>query len=498
MTSKYFLQRFDAQGVYTHSIYATPEQETIIDFALSSSDSMMINALAGAAKTSTLEFLCKYLPIQPILSIAFNKRIVDELTKRLPGHVKCATLNSVGHRVWMKVSSKKLVVDTKKSYNILRGIVDGLKGRDKSAAYETFSETLRAIGKAKIAGYIPEGIFPHAKRLVTAEEFLGTYEDEIDQSLLDAALLDSINQSYSGLIDFDDQIYMPTLFSGTFPDFPVVMGDEVQDWSRINHEMLRKLSKGRLIVVGDPWQSIYGFRGAVSDGMASLKENFKLTEFPLSVSFRCPVEVVKVARSRVPHMQWAEGAKDGVVQTLASWSARDIPDGAAVICRNNAPLFSLAFKLIRAGRGISLVGFDIGPSLVKLLKKMGPLTLSQTEVYDAIDKWEAAENSKKRPKATVGDRAECLRVFASFGSDLGQAIAYAEGIFAQRGPIQLLSGHKAKGLEWEIVYHLDPWRIPSAYSETDEEKEQEHNVRYVIVTRTKNALINVDMRGLDA
>jgi len=57
-----------------------------------------------------------------------------------------------------------------------------------------------------------------------------------------------------------------------------------------------------------------------------------------------------------------------------------------------------------------------------------------------------------------------------------------------KGPIQLLSGHKAKGLEWETVYHLDPQRIPSPWSRSDEDLEQEFNVRYVIETRAKDAL----------
>ena len=55
------------------TLSATEEQAAIIDFALASRTNLLINALAGAAKTSTLRFLCKYLPIEPTLSLAFNK-----------------------------------------------------------------------------------------------------------------------------------------------------------------------------------------------------------------------------------------------------------------------------------------------------------------------------------------------------------------------------------------------------------------------------------------
>jgi superfamily I DNA/RNA helicase len=71
----------------------------------------------------------------------------------------------------------------------------------------------------------------------------------------------NIEQAFRGIIDFDDQIYMPTLFGGSWPQFPLVMIDEAQDLSPINHAMLSKLVKHRLIAVGDPYQSIYGFRG---------------------------------------------------------------------------------------------------------------------------------------------------------------------------------------------------------------------------------------------
>jgi superfamily I DNA/RNA helicase len=86
-------------------------------------------------------------------------------------------------------------------------------------------------------------------------------------------------------------------------------------------------------------------------------------------------------------------------------------------------------------------------------------------------------------------------VFASFGDTLGATIAYADDLFKRQGPIQLLSGHKAKGLEWGTVYHLDPWRIPSTYAESAEEVEQELNVRYVIETRAKERLYLVDRKG---
>lgn len=487
----------------TQQFRPTSEQNLIIEAACTTKDNLLINALAGAAKTTTLELICKALPVQPILSLAFNKRIAVEMTKRLPGHVACHTLNAIGHRVWMQSIPKRLVLETKKSYNILKGMVDGLPRAEKSEVYESFSDILKLIGAAKLAGYIPPGC-AQGKPLVDGEAFWETVDEDLGdlaRGLVDRVLRESITQSYAGLIDFDDQIYMSTLFGGTFPKYGLVLVDEAQDLSALNHAMLEKLVITRLIAVGDPYQSIYAFRGAMTTSMTTLRERFAMREMQLSISFRCPRTIVERARFRAPHMLYPDWAKEGRVNDTTAntnddrpaWGAELIPDGAAIICRNNAPLFRLAFALIRAGRGVSIVGSDIGPSLVKALKKLGPETLNEEQANAAIDAWEKEKLQKAKGKATVKDKAECLRVFVSVGGSLAGAIAYAESIFRSVGPIQLLSGHKSKGLEWEHVFHLDPGRIPSPYCQTDEELDQEHNVRYVIETRAKESLTLVNM-----
>lgn len=476
----------------------TSEQAAIIKASLETKDSILISALAGSAKTSTLEMICQALPVQPILCLAFNKRIAEEMKSRLPGHVTVKTMNALGHGIWAQACAKRLIVDTKKSYNLLKTKIDSLPRAARMEAYDTFSETLKAIGKAKLAGYVPRGKFPNARRLISESDFSeGCFEggEEVNLEILDEVLTDSIRLAYEGQIDFDDQIYMPTLFGGTFPRFPLVMVDETQDLSALNHAMLDKLVTMRLIAVGDPYQSIYAFRGAQTGGMASLQARFSMVEMTLSTSFRCPRAIVRKAQSRAPHMNWPEWAEEGVIHEPKQWSSASIPEGSAIICRNNAPLFRLGFALIRSGRGVSIVGADIGPGLVKVLKKLGPEAMTQDEVFTAIDKWEAERERKAKSKESVADRAECLRVFAEHGATLSTAIAYAEHLFKSQGTIQLLSGHKSKGLEYDVVYHLDPHRIPSPWATSAEDLEQEANISYVITTRAKKELWLVTMEG---
>lgn len=274
---------------------------------------------------------------------------------------------------------------------------------------------------------------------------------------------------------------MPALFGGPFPKFPRIMVDEYQDQSPVNHALLARLVTRRLIGVGDPHQNIYGFRGAKAGGMSSAVTQYSMTELPLSVSFRCPRAIVEAARWRVPHFQWSQEGGN-VTDHTDKFEASRIVDDAAIICRNNAPLLRMAFRLINMGRSVQVVGSELGPRLIAIMKKLGPDGMSRRELVDEIEHWrneKLAANSK-----SANDLADCMRVFAEHGSSLGSAVAYAEHLFAQEGTIRLLTGHKSKGLEYPSVYWLDPGLCDS--------REQDRNLAYVITTRSQNSLTLLD------
>jgi superfamily I DNA/RNA helicase len=478
----------------------TEEQSAIVDVSKSSNKNLRLIAYAGAAKTTTLDLIAKASPGIPTQYLVFNKRNADEAKERLPSHVQPMTFNSCGHRAWSAAQGRKLTLNPRKTGDHLKVQIEKLPKARRWDYFDQMGDIIRMIDRAKTLGYIPEGKYAGAKALINRDDFESTFEEPASSSILsiiDETLTSIIAGSYAGEIDFSDQIYMPTLFGGSFPKFPRVLVDESQDLSPLNHAMLRKLVTKRVICVGDPYQSIYGFRGAVRSGMDRLAEHFATDDMKLSTSFRCPRRVVERARFRVPDMQYAPWAIEGSIHQPDEWTADHIPDGAAIICRHNAPLLSLGFKLIREGRGVNILGFDIGPGLIKTLTKFGPETMTRTELYDAIDKWEHDQLSKTRAKASTSDRADCFRIFAEQGTTLGEAIVYAKHIFQSAGPIQLLSGHKSKGLEWPVVFFLDPWRCKPKDIQTPEEQDQERNVEYVITTRAKEQLWLVNSESFD-
>src|SRR5215472_16998607 len=482
----------------------TPEQQAIYTFSRARAENLLINALAGTGKTSTLEGICRIITDRAILYLAFNKRIVTEAEKRMPSHVECRTQNSMGHRVWSQAIGRKLTVDADKNRNIIKLVIDTLNPRQKSEAWDCFSETLQWMSRAKRDGYVPN-LFtgPHKAIYSDLADWVARYDEEmtdLQARILDTALIKNIEMAYAGGIDYDDQIYMPVIFGGPWPKFPLVMVDEVQDYNPLGHEMLARLlplASQRLIAVGDPWQSIYAFRGAMYNGMAAMRDRFDMTELPLSVTFRVPKAGVRRANTRVPQYEAFHANIEGEIIEHQSWSAETVPDDAAIICRNNAPLISMAFALLRSGRAVKMVGFDIGASLVRVLKKLGPPTLSPEQTRRAIDAWKMVQLATAKKPETIHDRAECLYALTA-GYSLGDAIVRADSLFKQQKGINLLSGHKSKGLEWDQVFHLDPWRIPSPFARPGTEAyEQEMNVRYVIETRFKHTLHIVDAEGFD-
>jgi DNA helicase-2/ATP-dependent DNA helicase PcrA len=339
-----------------------------------------------------------------------------------------------------------------------------------------------------------------------------------------SALIQSIKQSFDGMISFDDQIYMSTMFNGVFQSYSAVLVDEAQDLSPLNHIQIKRSAGtgGQLGVVGDPLQAIYAFRGADSQSMGKLQSLRKdWTVLPLTLTFRCPKVVVGRQQHHAPGFRAWHTNPEGQFLTFrdrdmeAPWSWPEIvalqatpASPIAIICRNNAPLLSMAFRLIRAGVGCTMLGRDLGKNLIALSKKLLPLDdLPADACVKLIDEWAQREiqlaraNDKEERVAGITDRQECLiAVIESAGvRNAGELRSALDSLFSREfGLVTLATGHKAKGLEWDIVIHLDPWRVPSKFARQMADAgdpsalQQELNLRYVIETRAKHVLVEAN------
>lgn len=470
----------------------TDEQLAIISAATSTKDNLIISALAGAAKTSTLVLVAEALPSTSILCLAFNKKIAEEMKARLPTNCEAKTLNSLGGSIWKDAIGRRGSIETSKNYDLLSAAIETLDPESKKVVFENFTDFLDILRTGKSSGWIPDSYPKKSQRLLSDDEFFGSTERELEdweKDLVISVYTTGLDNAFVGKMDFDDQILMPTVFPAAYPRFPAVLIDEAQDLSPLNHQMLRKLvGTRRLIAVGDPCQAIYAFRGASSNSMRELESAFAMKKYNLTISFRCPRTVVEHARWRAPAMKYPDWAKEGSVNRWHDWEIAQIPNFAAILCRNNAPLFSLAIKFLRSGRYAELVGNDIGKNLLKTMKKLGKPSMSREDTLAAIDQWLADKTAKVRNPGTYIDRAECMKVFANQGNSLSDAMTYAEHVFNCDGPIKLMTGHKSKGLEFDDVFILEEQLLKP--------EGQDRNLRYVMQTRTKSSLTYIDFEGL--
>ena len=153
-------------------------------------------------------------------------------------------------------------------------------------------------------------------------------------------------------IDFDDMILFP-LVKNLQLGYPVdrLFVDEAQDLSRARQDLMKKFitpDRGRMYIVGDDRQAIYGFSGADAQALHNLTASLNARELPLTVTWRCARKIVEKANEYVDDLEAAPDAPEGFVGTVDKLPG-DIAPGDAILCRFNAPLIEYAFKLIRAG-----------------------------------------------------------------------------------------------------------------------------------------------------
>lgn len=459
----------------------TEQQSDILEAVQATDENIMIRARAGTGKTTMLEMIDAAQKATPTLLICFNKSIATEAERRMKATTMVRTFNGLGHRIWSDYCSRRLTLNKNKIRDIFKAIAEEAPKSERKEMWSLYDQVTTAVNMSRSIGYIPKD---HAKGAKTLCDFADV-ERRLDETLLpgvqfltDEILIESIRQAYEGVIDFTDQAYMPALFGGNYPSFPLVMIDEYQDLSPVNRAMVAKLCRhSRQIGVGDEAQSIYEFRGADTNAMPDAVDQFSMAVMPLSVSFRCPSNITDNVRWRVPDIR---SSRDG--GSVSHGSIHDVDVGSTVICRYNAPLVHLAMDLLQRGSRVDVAGVDIGARIIRLLNKLGPDTLTQAQVMESIDHWESERESLDSKTAT--DTAECMRVFARHGRTLAQAIAYAKHIFeATEGEIKFMSGHRSKGLEFDRVYHLDAHKIKST--------PQDLNLKYVADTRTKDTLIYI-------
>lgn len=471
----------------------SPQQQAFYDWIATGTGSCVLEAVAGAGKTTTLVEGVARMKGYTFFG-AYNKAIADEIASRCvkrPG-LDISTMHSAGLRAW-KRSAPGVKIESNKVRDIFRAAAD------KYPAYKPHeSNVLKLVSLAKQAGLGALRAADKKNWAELADHFDVESEDpDLLFKLAGKTLQASVAKDYE-VIDFDDMIYSPLLHGAKFPSYDWVLVDEAQDTNATRRAMsLAMLGKtGRLVAVGDRHQAIYGFTGADSDALDLIGEAVNAVRMPLTVTYRCPKAVVKHAQQWVSHIQAHESAPEGEVShgELAKLSELAKP-GDAVLCRFNAPLLRNVYAFIGKGIPAQVAGKEIGQGLKALVTRWKWRSLAQLETFleahleRETTKFRAKEQESKA--VALEDKVECLRVIMGrVGRDATEASLCAEidNLFTEQDGKKVVlfsSIHKSKGREWDKVL----WIQGTGSGRKAWEQEQEINLCYVAATRAKRQLV---------
>ncbi|HPI97587.1 MAG TPA: UvrD-helicase domain-containing protein [Synergistales bacterium] len=286
-----------------------PEQQEAVRFC---DGPLLVLAGAGSGKTRVLSHKIAYLVrdkgVLPggILAVTFTNKAaremrdrVEQLVGTLAQQMQVSTFHAYGlnflfrNRAFLEKAGyqKNLVVfDRNDSRNLVRDILDSL---DLDPKQIEPSWVLDQISRAKSESD-PKTLKPSAM-----EDFLVKIYELYHESL-----------KQQGAVDFDDLLLLPLHILTVDRDalerersmIDWVLVDEYQDVNRNQYLLLKQLvdHSGKIMVVGDPDQSIYGWRGADMTMILNFEHDFpKARVVVLSRNYRSTGNILNAANSLI-------------------------------------------------------------------------------------------------------------------------------------------------------------------------------------------------------
>lgn len=466
--------------------------------------------------------------------VAFNRSIAAELKRRVPPGCEAMTMHGMGFRavnrafrLWGGDRSVNEYRVTNILEEILKTDIQSLR-RQRGQMVKVVQE-LVGLCKVNLFGYNGRILDVEGIQREALDELVETFDIDMDGTsrdecypLIPQVLQRCLDVGKDRYIDYNDMIWLPIVLGLLIPQYDMLVGDEVQDWNRIQQLLAIRAVEGcggRLILVGDPKQAIYAFAGADSQSMSRMADMLSpggggrgVEVLPLTVTRRCGHAIVAEANKLVKDFHAHETCPPGKISNAGykveagvSYYGLWAKDGDMVLCRVNAPLVSECFRFIKAGKKANIQGRDVGKGLVKTVERMKAQDIG--ELVSKLQTWHDSEiekeNRKKFPSEAkiigIQDKLDCLMCFIEGLDSKGSpqlVVNKIDSVFTDNKDapgIRLSSIHKAKGLEAKRVFLLEPEGsgVPHPMAKTASAKEQEWNLRYVAITRAIEELVYV-------
>lgn len=450
----------------------------------SGTNNVHVAALAGTGKTATIVESFYHIPTgATTLMCAFNKSIQIELETRAPQGIEVKTIHSIGYAACRKAFPRIGAPDNKK----LEGYICADRGNDPETN-EVRDNLAKGISLCK--SYLAES--PEEIDLILDRHDIDTCDDSREKFISSIVKIMAACKRDTARIDFDDMVWLANVYNLPLAKFDRVKIDEAQDLNvaQINLALNSVAPGGRIMSVGDSFQSIYQWRGADSNAIQNIIDRCHSKVFPLSVTYRCAKSIVQLAQTLVPDFQAAPNAEEGSVEYIGENKIENlVKPGDFILSRVNAPLLKWCLILLKVGIPANIQGKDIGASLTYMIKK------SSAKDTDSFLSWlsdyETLECDRmikaRRDPSIVQDKAECLRVLCEGTRSLSDILVNIDKLFkdvTDASKVVLSSVHKSKGAERARVFVLGKTFKPS-------KSQEEANLYYVAITRAKKSLYMV-------
>ena len=313
---------------------------------------VLVVAGAGSGKTRVLTHRLAHLighygvPADRLMAITFTNKAAGEMADR----VRVLVGARHAERTWVTTFHKTGV-------RILRREAAALDLKPGFTIYDG-QDALRLVTKlAKDAGLDDKRLPPRAianaisrakDELVNAAMFRERASGWPDSAIADVYTAYELALRRAHALDFDDLIVRTVDLFRKHPDvleryrqrFTHVMIDEYQDTNRAQYHLVELLASGHrnLMVVGDPDQGVYSFRGATIRNILDFEQDYPdATVIPLTRNYRSTRTILAAAnaviannRGRTPKDLWTE-AEDG--PQLTRYHATDEQDEALAVVR---------------------------------------------------------------------------------------------------------------------------------------------------------------------
>ncbi len=306
--------------------------------------------------------------------------------------------------------------------------------------------------------------------------------------------------------------------------------DEYQDVNLLQQTLLDLWLGGRdeLCVVGDDHQAIYSFTGATPAYLVGMPARYpQATVVRLEENYRSTPQVLGLANRLAPRLGGTEKtlravlpdgpepvveAFDGpaetrfVVERVQELAAEGVALGEiAVLYRTNArsAVFEQAFTEAGIPFQVREGGFLLRQAARRLRAKLRGA--GTTAVAEAVRAAASEEGWVPAPEKELGEQelvrqadfARFVELAESFDDGTRIVAGFWAELEAKFGPdsvadrgVQLLTYHRAKGLEFEAVFlpRLEEKELPIRQAKADEEIDEERRLLYVGITRAKRRL----------